>query len=172
MIAKRIDAIKQKPEDSPFTPSIRFIALIIPTQENMVRGMDMYSGMQPRPQSPWKQLSEAPFTYINQQMMSISIAKRIVGVKFSISSIMPTYSIINMAAVSMNALGLSNIACELHKPMIIPKKTAAPPMLGTGLLCNFLAEGLSTKSFITAIFNTLGCIQSVPRKANNAGIMI
>ena len=58
--------------------------------------------------------------------------------------------------MSMKALALLNIACEQHSPMVIPKKTAIPPITGTGLRWSFLASGLSTIFFKIAILSTLG----------------
>ena len=79
---------------------------------------------------------------------------------------------ISMAAISMNMFGLLSTVCEQHKPIVIPKNTAGPPMLGIGLRCSFLAFGLSTRFFAMAIFRILGCIQSVPINANSAGNII
>ena len=80
----------------------------------------------------------------------------------------PIYNIISIADISMNVLALLKMVGEMHRPMVIPKKTANPPMTGTGLRCNFLALGLSTKFFIIEILSTFGCTHNVPMKAKSA----
>ena len=49
-----VQAMMQKPEESPLTPSIRLMALMIPMEANRVRMMAAHSGIRPIPQSPWK----------------------------------------------------------------------------------------------------------------------
>lgn len=115
---------------------------------------------------------DASFTYISQHIISISIIKRMVGVKPRMSSMIPIYNMISMAAISMKMFGLLSTVCEQHKPIVIPKNTAGPPMFGIGLRCSFLASGLSTRFLAMAIFSIFGCIQSVPKNANNAGKII
>ena len=50
----------QNPEESPLTPSIRLMALMIPMEANSVRMMAAHAGIFPIPQSPWKSLTLYP----------------------------------------------------------------------------------------------------------------
>ena len=84
--------------------------------------------------------------------------------------IVPIYNIINIAVMSINTSGHSKMACELQMPMMIPKKTAIPPITGIGLRCSLRASGLSTIFFSIAILSTLGCIHKVPNSESKAGI--
>ncbi len=45
-------AVMQKPDDKPSTPSIRFMALIMPTHANTVRGTATQSGSTDTPHKP------------------------------------------------------------------------------------------------------------------------
>jgi DNA anti-recombination protein RmuC len=67
-----------------------------------------------------------------------------------------------------NLFALLKMVGEMHRPIVIPKKTANPPMTGTGVRCNFLALGLSTRFFIIEILSIFGCIHNVPMKAKSA----
>ena len=160
--------MKQKPEDKPFTPSMRFMALIIPTEANIVSAYATQLGMVSTPHNPQKQLMLDLLAYINHTMIRISIRKRTAGERSIISSMVPIYNIISIADISMNVLALLKMVGEMHRPIVIPKKTANPPMTGTGLRCNFLALGLSTRFFIIEILSTFGCIHNVPMKAKSA----
>ena len=132
-MANRTEAMKQKPDDRPLTPSMRFMALIIPTAAKTVSGTATHAGMPFMPNTPHRLLIEASFTYISHSTTRISITNLIVGVRPNTSSMVPRYSIMSMAAISMKTLGVLNIACELHTPIIMPKNTANPPNTGIGL---------------------------------------
>ena len=109
-MANRVDAIKQNPDERPFTPSMRFIALIIPTAANTVNGTATHIGIPVIPNNPHRLFIDASFTYISHNTTNISIMKRIVGVSPSTSSMVPMYSIMSIAAISMNTSGALNMA--------------------------------------------------------------
>ena len=144
--------MKQYPEDRPFTPSMRFMAFMIPTEAKIVSGIDTQTGIVSTPQSPHRQSMELLLMCISHITIRISIMNLILGVRLKMSSMVPVYSIIIIAAMSMNTLGLLNMICELHKPSTMPKKTAMPPITGTGVRWSLRASGLSTRFFMIAIF--------------------
>ena len=47
--------MKQKPDDRPLTPSIRLMALIIPTAAKIVSGYETHTGIVDIPHNPQKQ---------------------------------------------------------------------------------------------------------------------
>ena len=164
--------MKQNPDDRPLTPSIRFMALMMPTAAKTVSMYDAHCGMLPTPHNPQKQFIDDLLANISHAMTIISMAKRMFGERSIMSSIVPVYSMTSIADMSMNVFALLNIACELQRPMTMPKNTAIPPITGTGLRCSFLASGLSTRFFSIAILRTFGCIHSVPKKASSIGSTI
>ena len=148
--------MKQKPEERPFTPSIRFMAFIMPTAANIVNGHDSHNGISSTPQSPHRLFIEALFTYMSQATIRISIKNLMPGERSIMSSIVPMYSIMSIAVISMKTLGSLSMVCELQVPITIPKKTAMPPITGTGLRCSLRASGLSTRFFIMDILRIFG----------------
>ena len=60
--------MKQKPEDKPFTPSMRFMALIIPTEANIVSAYATQLGMVSTPHNPQKQLMLDLLAYFKSEV--------------------------------------------------------------------------------------------------------
>lgn len=78
-MANITDAIKQKPDERPLTPSIRFIAFIMPTAAKIVSGAAIQTGMKFIPHKPQKWFMPLLFTSIMNATTTISMMKRVRG---------------------------------------------------------------------------------------------
>lgn len=85
----RMQAMMQNPEESPFTPSMRLIALMIPVAAKTVSGMAAQTGICPMPHNVWKSSILYPPTNISSRITMISTRNRNAGDRLSISSIVP-----------------------------------------------------------------------------------
>lgn len=123
------------PDEHPFTPSMRLMALMIPTPAKIDSGQATYSGMPWIPQSPWKSSMKHPVANIIRKTIIISTMNLNMAEMSLLSSHTPIASITVMAqrftvVVWKSLKNMPVITTAGNTPM----NTATPPNTGTGVL--------------------------------------
>ena len=92
-VPNTMQAITQNPEASPSTPSIMFMALMMPTPVIAQSGAERYTGNIPTPKAPWKSFMFTWSIHATKPMKAISSMMRSTGLSPIKSSSTPIYII-------------------------------------------------------------------------------